>query len=357
MESLPHIASMTFGVATMWLCRAAGVLLALSVSAAASAQDFQVVKVASVPASAVSDLKAKTILLNDYRLDETSDKGAFIHFEEWVRTKPVQVQFLNLFPDFKEGMAHKVIDGLRKEVKDALQLYVTEARFKLSRPASAIDLTKYATLPFIQSIDPAIKHRTIAPSEVSVMRDERSANNKNPHRAWCEGAGMTCIRSAYKLEGRLPLGVALANKLRDGDRKVSDTIEFESELRVIPQAEIDQEGLKRLTGINTPVAGALEQTMFYVNQMMRFGKLLAVFQPNPADPNTTVATVMISLAVSSSTLETQRKYQTVPVLRNLVPVQVLLGHSSFNTGNSISSGLPNYVRNQIKAIAGSMERG
>ena len=41
---------------------------------------------------------------------------------------------------------------------------------------------------------------------------------------------------------------------------------------------------------------------------------------------------------------------------NLVPQQVLLGNSSFNTGTSISSGLPNYVRNRIKAIAALLDK-
>ena len=58
-----------------------------------------------------------------------------------------------------------------------------------------------------------------------------------------------------------------------------------------------------------------------------------------------------------STLEQKKKYENVPVLRNLVPSQVLLGNSSFNTGESISAGLPNYVRNRIKAIAGILDRG
>jgi len=91
--------------------------------------------------------------------------------------------------------------------------------------------------------------------------------------------------------------------------------------------------------------------------VMRFGKLVAVIQPNPADAETSIATVMIALAVSSNTLDSKKKYQDVPVLRNLVPAQVLLGNSSFNTGNSISSGLPNYVRNRIKAIAEILDRG
>ena len=128
-------------------------------------------------------------------------------------------------------------------------------------------------------------------------------------------------------------------------------------MRLLNASIIDMEGLKKLTGVNTPVAGVLEQNMFYVNQVMRFGKLLAVFQPNPADAKSTITTVVIALAVGSSTLDQKKKYENVPVLRNLVPSQVLLGNSSFNTGNSISAGLPSYVRNRIKAIAGILDRG
>ncbi len=76
-----------------------------------------------------------------------------------------------------------------------------------------------------------------------------------------------------------------------------------------------------------------------------------------ADANSTVTTVVIALAVGSSTLEQKKKYENVPVLRNLVPSQVLLGNSSFNVGDSISAGLPSYVRNRIKAIAGILDRG
>jgi hypothetical protein len=46
----------------------------------------------------------------------------------------------------------------------------------------------------------------------------------------------------------------------------------------------------------------------------------------------------------------------VPVLRNLVPAQVLSGRSSFNTGNSISAGLPVYARNQVKAMAAILDK-
>ena len=344
-------------VTTMRL--AAAVLGVLAASAmGAAAQGFQVVKVASVPTSAIADLKPKTIFINDHRLDDSTDKGAFIHFDEWGRTKPLEKKFLTLFPSFSEGTIHRVIDGSRREVKDELQMYVTEARFRLSRSATSIDLKRFATLPFIESIDPAIKHQIIKPSEVSVLKEERSAANKNPDRPWCEGPHvMICTRSTYKLEGKLPMGIALANKLRDSERKVSDTIEFESEMLLLSASDVDEAALKQLTGIDTPVTNVLEQNMFYVNEVMRFGKLVAVLQPDPADANATVATLMIALAISSNTLEQKKQYQNVPVLRNLVPSQVLLGNSSFNTGTSISAGLPSYVRNRIKAIAEILDRG
>src|SRR6185312_6030005 len=216
-------------------------LLVATTVAFAAAQDYQIVKVTSVAGAAVDGLKPKTIFFTDHRVDETTDAGAFIRFEEWARTRPNEAKFLNLFPSFKEGMVHKIIDGSKKEVKDELQMYITEARFMLSRPAESVDLKSYATLPFIQSIDPAVKHEAITPADVSTLKDEKGSNNKNPDRNWCEGPGVTaCIRSHYKLEGKLPIGVALANKLRDSEKKISDSIDFESELRILPAGEIDQ---------------------------------------------------------------------------------------------------------------------
>ena len=58
-----------------------------------------------------------------------------------------------------------------------------------------------------------------------------------------------CTRSSYKLEGKLPIGIALANKLRDSERKVSDTVEFESELRLLKASDIDEAALQKLTGV------------------------------------------------------------------------------------------------------------
>ena len=120
--------------------------------------------------------------------------------------------------------------------------------------------------------------------------------------------------------------------------------------------EIERAGLGRLTGLDTPVAGALEQSIFHVNQMMQFGKFLAVLQRHPADANRTVVSIFMALGIETDVLEKKKEYENVPVLRNMVPAQVLMGKSSFNTGSSISAGLPDYARNRIKAVAAILER-
>src|SRR6185437_8036095 len=150
---------MGVGVAVMWKRNLTATALAFATTIAfAAAQDYEIVKVTSVAGAAIDWLQPRMIFFTDHRVDDKSDKGAFIHFDEWSRTKPNEFKFLNLFPTYKEGMIHKIIDGSKKEVKDELQMYITEARFMLSRPAESVDLKTYATLPFIQSIDPSIKH-------------------------------------------------------------------------------------------------------------------------------------------------------------------------------------------------------
>lgn len=332
--------------------------LALS-SGTAAAAEFKVERVASVPGYAIEQLKPNTIIFNDQRPDDTSTAG-FVRFDDWSRLKPVQKQYLTLYPTYIEPIVHKVVDGVSKAYRDEMQLYVVEARFKVARPAASIDLKRYTSLQFIESLDPTIKHQAIKSSETTPLTDEKFVNNVNPDRKWCEGpAVMNCVRSHYEFESRaLRAGITLANKFRESDsnKTIYPYIDFESEMRLLTPSEEEAAGYKKLTGLDAPVPGVVEQTMFYVNQVMRFGKLVAVFQQNPTDANSTVVSVMIALAVSSNTLNSQKKYQDVPVLKNLVPVSVLMGQSSFNTGNSISAGLPVYVRNRIKSMAAVLDQ-
>jgi len=148
----------------------------------------------------------------------------------------------------------------------------------------------------------------------------------------------------------------LVNKLRESGKRISDTLEFQSELRLVPQNEIDQAAIAMATGIDAPVAGVVEESIFYVNEVMQFGKFLAVLQNDPTDAKKSIGSAFIVLGVDSDLFEKKKEFEKVPVLRNLVPAQVLAGNSSFNTGNSISAGLPKYSRNRIKAVATLLDK-
>jgi hypothetical protein len=337
-------------------------LVVLFALATASAQtrppEFQLEEITTPAGFAVERLKPKTIAFIDRPGDELIDPDAgLIRFEDWAQARPIEKQFLTPFPSYSEPTVETMVDGVRKRQKEKLHMYVAEARFALARPPETIDLASFVTLPFIQRTDPAIKHDLITPAEVVSPKDPRALHNQHPLRRWCETRPVTiCVRSRYQFEGKLPLGIQIANKLRDSSKKaIADHLEFESELTLRPPAEVSELGLAALTGLDTPSIGALEQNIYYINQLMQFGKLLAVFQRHPTDANQTIVTIYMALAVETNIFLKKKEFSKVPVLRNLVPAQVLAGKSSFNTGDSISAGLPIYARNQVKAIAAILD--
>jgi len=341
-----HIPVMVFvGILAVPLC----------VPERAWAQEFQMQEVPSLPPLVAGSLKPRTILFTDHRKDELVDPATgLIHFSDWEHSRPQQKQLLSLFPSFEEPTVGSA-EGAAKPRKRRLHVYVAEARFAIARPAASIDLSKMITPAMLEQLDPSIKHRPIAAADVIPNKDPKSSN-RSPRRQWCEGGILICIQSKYQLEGRLPTAIALVNKIRETHKKIADFMEFQSELRLVPQHEIDQAALARATGVEAPVAGAIEQNIFHVNQIMQFGKFLAVLQPDPTDARKSVATAFIALAVDSDLFEKKKELENVPILRNLVPAQVLAGNSSFNTGNSISAGLPKYSRNRIRAVAALLEK-
>jgi len=332
-----------------------GSLAAGGIVGVAFAAPFRIVEVASVANLPVSQIAPQTIAFSDHKEDNVTDRtSGLIKFEDWAQTRMVQKQFLGLYPTYDEPVLG--LGTSAKPRKKRLHVYVAEGRFAIKRPPASFNLGEYATLAFLQRIDPAIKHKVIAPGDVGPNKNLQAANH-NPARRWCESVGtVVCIESSYKLEGKLPLGISLVNKLKEHGKKYADTIEFQSELRVVPKTEIDDAGYRKLTGVDSAVVGALEQNIVQVNEVMQFGKFLGIFQQHPSDPNATVVTAFMVLGVDSDLFEKKKEYAQTPVLRNLIPAQVISGNSTFNTGNSISAGLPNYSRNRLKAIAEILEK-
>ncbi len=272
-------------------------------------------------------------------------------FLAWSKDHPEQKRLLALHPAYAESTVAVTVDGLRKTREEKLEIYVAAARVMLDRSSESVDLAQLASAGALANIDPAIRHRPITKEEAIPNRDPEQPYNRLPDRAWCDAARVACFESRYDLEGKLPLGIRLANKMEEGGKKVADHVTFQSEVRSLTPVEIDAAAVARLTGISTPIAGALEQSTFQVNQILRFGKLLIVVQPAPASPGKALVSVYLALAVKADVLGRKKEYERVPVLRNLVPAQVLMGTSSFNTGTSLSAGLPVYARNRIRTLA------
>jgi len=345
----------------MWMRHAIVLVGLIGSFSAAGAQDFRIEDAGSAPSWNLAQLKPGTIAFRDQDGGAAADGATnLINFADWARTRPAQKKFLSMFPGYTEPTVTKAASAAGADagpVTEKLTMYVAQARFVLDQPPGALNLSRYVTLPFLEKIDPAIKHKAITAAEINPLKDQQGAGNENPERKWCSGrTTLICIQSSYALEGKIPIGIMLVNKLRDSAKKVSDHIDFESELSQLSPADVDQAGLEELTVVDTPVAGVLEQNIFYVNQIMKFGKFFAVFQGHPTDADKTVVTAFMVLAIKTSVLDDRRGYDKVPVLRNLVPAQVLMGKSSFNSGESISAGLPKYVRNEIRTVAGILQR-
>jgi hypothetical protein len=315
----------------------------LTICQSAHGEDFKLERVPSLASVALDQLKPRTIIFAEQRSEKATDAAnELVPFEEWKTKQPSQHRFLSLFPEFNEPAGVK------------LSMYVAEARFRMAKPAQGFDLSRYATVAFLEKLDPAIKHRTIAAADAESNK-EASASNRAPGRKWCEGAA-GCFQSRYKFEGRIPAGILLVNKLRDESKKaIPDFIEFQSEIRLRSPGDPQLAELPALTGIDAPVSGAFEQSIFWVNQVIHSGKILAVIQPDSKQQNASIVTLYLALAIRSDILTKQRDFLNAPILRNLVPAQLLLGRSSFNNGQSISAGLPQFARGRVKAIASIIE--
>ncbi len=237
--------------------RALAPLVALAVCVSGSTargEEFRIAEVRALGAADAPALQPHTIAFTDHHDEPLADPATgLIRFEDWARAMPVQKESLSLYPSFVEPMVDLTENGVTKPYKEKLHMYVAEARFMLSKPAPSIDLAHYVTTAFLERMDPKVKHRVIAAADID------AAANRNPDREWCEAKPhVLCIESHYELEGKLPAGIRVANQLVEKKKKIDDFLRFQSELRLLSPAELDQPGLGKLTGIDAPILGAID---------------------------------------------------------------------------------------------------
>jgi hypothetical protein len=75
----------------------------------------------------------------------------------------------------------------------------------LTKPPPSINLSDYATLSFLERIDPAIKHVTLSPENAAPLEDPTVSYQRHPERPWCAAMPHTiCIQARYRFGGKLP---------------------------------------------------------------------------------------------------------------------------------------------------------
>ena len=214
---------------------------------AVAAQEFRIEDVTSAAALVVDQLKPKIIRFVDRPSEELIDPDAgLIRFEDWTQSKPVEKQFLSPYPSYLEPTVEITVDGVRRRFKEKLHVYVGEARFSLSRPPGSIDLASFVRFPSSSASTPRSSTPSSPRPSPSDPKDPRTVHNQHPLRRWCEIRPVTiCIRSRYQFEGKLPIGIQIANKLRDAPKKIAGHLEFESELTAAAAVGGDGDGLRQ----------------------------------------------------------------------------------------------------------------
>jgi hypothetical protein len=301
-------------------------------------------------------------------------------FTEWMAKNPNEYAFLALYDGYTEPTL--LTRKKKTPITEKMTMFVAKAKTIINKPASAVNLKGMITLPFIQKLDPEIRHAQIAPGQImpivggqpSITNFQKLCNAEGkyivrpslelaldklnrPGQSWCADASRSiCVESCYIFNSGYRTVVSGYNKFKAEDEydKKDFGMATQSEIRYfVSEAEMGKKiPVAALTGINTPVRGALEQNIFYFNQMVQYGKIVAFFQENPKDASKTIVTSFLVFGIQSSTYE--KVYSLMGL--ELSVKDILMGRGGrLNTASGITAGLPIYTQNIAKSLSRIIE--
>lgn len=330
----------------------------------------------------VTDQEFDAILPTSKEMDGTKlyyTNNDLVPFAQWAQT-PVAKEFLVAYPGYQERVVTLKLNG--KQTVETLDMFVGKAKTVINRPATGIDLKKMLNLKFAASLDPEIKHKQIAPAQIMpivaggdvsqkfdwcnkpVMKEDgtrdfsrdaffryRSDGDlsqlQRPGSKWCENTERSiCLESCYPFTNLIWTNLVRAyNKVARADDLKDVGISFESELRYfVSEAEMGKKlPIRDLTKYDGKVTGVIEQSMFYFDQVMDYGKILAVFQELPG--NRTLVTSYIVIGVRHRTL----------AKNSLVKLTIMGNNPVGNTKTGITAGLPVFTQNLAKQISAGLD--
>ena len=172
----------------------------------AGAVDFTIADVDSARKADVAQLKSGIIEFSDHTgAGAINSETALVSFSDWADKYPQRKEIswrcfrATWKPRLTKPRTAPSVNRAKKSPNGFLSTWRRRAFFSIA-PPGAIDLPHYVTLPFLEKIDPAIKHKELAPADALSLKDDAGTGNDNPDRKWCTGrTTLICIQSVYKL--------------------------------------------------------------------------------------------------------------------------------------------------------------
>lgn len=312
-------------------------------------------------------------------LSFTASADEILTLNEWKQKSPLAAAALNIHTQFEEPTIKFNNDGVIESKKLEMVIYSAQSKVVANIDANNIKFESLIQANSFSLLDPAARHIKIGPNQaMPVVAGKNGIQNFNwcnrnpkdpdiflpqlelsqthmsrPGEAWCTKKD---YRACYESCRLIPSPSALLGAVVGYNQLKKIAGKHGKDLGMATQSELNyynenrpfQMDLARLTKVNTPVKGVLEINIFYINQILVFGKILVVFQPSPADPRKTIVSALSAFAVRSDAWN-HKAYGTQVK-------SILASQSSFNDKTGILAGIPkftNYVASSLAKFAES----
>lgn len=339
-------------------------------------------------------LTPKQMAPNTVYYTDNSASDELTPFSDWAEKSPAEQEILSLYPGYVEPTVKTLVDKVETPVLRELDVYLARAKFVINKAPQSIDLKSLIQVDTIRQFDPEIQHTEIKANQlmsavagsaqisnfqwckppatdsidplystalkfinghyISHPLKETDLSYTNPKDGkWCSDERSVCVESCYMYNPKWIKLVFGGNTIQSRSKSYEPKdygSAMQSEFRyVTSENEISKTvSVRTLTKLDTPVRGGLVQSMFYFNQVMEYGKIVAVFQDFPGDPTKTVVTTYMAIGIKAATL---KKYSSYGLL------DVILGRSRMvNSETGITAGLPVFSQNMISSIARVLEK-
>lgn len=292
---------------------------------------------------------------------------------------------LGLFRGYSDPILNYREAGVIKSTPANLIVYQTTVKTVINKPANTLNLAMLLQPDIIQKFDAEIQHRPLPANETMPMvagrgpvnnfkwcKDPDGApyikladyelpiNYMKPDHALCANSGRAvCFESCLHFSDSTWQTVIKKYNNAKTKRGAEPSelkdlgIGMQMEIRYFASEAEYGQNLRAVTGVSTPVRGVIEINMFYFNQVFQFGKIVAVFQDSPTNPNQTILSSLNALGVREKTWKKGLHLGFIDLDVGRVVQGRMLG---VNTKKGLTAGVPTFTSDITKSIADILEK-